>query len=379
MIYDINNNILTDVYDIDDNLLDYAYDIDGNIIYTRGGVYPYLDNRICVFDENFTDNTLNMSRWNYEIGYVRNNEPQHYRPENVIIENNNLILRAIRGHYPGDVTRQSTWTSGSITTANKFEAYYGRWQCRMKLPGLSGSWAGFWMLGGGHDPQYKDDGSNPTNEGPVGYPACGEIDIEESIPGNSNQAHANIWTSSGGGDPKTSNYIDVTEFNIYEMEWTENEVIMMVNGVEYARYDITRTGFDAYIRNGVQYQNGLFMILNQAVNGIGGIVPDGVNQIDIIIDFVRVYAPVGYTQDMIHPTSISLAADATTITVGSSTNISVNFNPVTAFDRTIIWSSSDDSIATVHSGKVKGVAAGQVTITATTHNGITASITITVN
>ena len=52
-----------------------------------------------------------------------------------------------------------------IVTRGKFQARYGRFEARLKLPAGKGLWPAFWMLG--------DD------VGQVGWPACGEIDIVE--------------------------------------------------------------------------------------------------------------------------------------------------------------------------------------------------------
>ena len=54
--------------------------------------------------------------------------------------------------------------------------------------------------------------------------------------------------------------------------------------------------------------------------------------------------------------------------------------PADATNKTVTWSSSDDTIATVADGVVTGVAAGTATITVTTQDGgftDTAEITVT--
>jgi uncharacterized protein YjdB len=81
-------------------------------------------------------------------------------------------------------------------------------------------------------------------------------------------------------------------------------------------------------------------------------------------------------------TAISLNKSATTIGIGSSETLTVNYTPADAnTGKAVSWSSSNTSIATVdNSGKVTGVAAGSATITATstTDNNITASCAVTV-
>ena len=61
--------------------------------------------------------------------------------------------------------------------------------------------------------------------------------------------------------------------------------------------------------------------------------------------------------------SVSITGDSV-VTVGSSISLSASVSPSDAAYSGISWSSSDTGIATVDSGKVTGVAAGKVTITA---------------
>ena len=78
---------------------------------------------------------------------------------------------------------------------------------------------------------------------------------------------------------------------------------------------------------------------------------------------------------------ISLNKSETTIDVGSTEALSVTFNPTNATNKSITWTSSDTSVATVsNSGVVSGVKAGTATITATSQeSGKTATCVVTVN
>ena len=71
-------------------------------------------------------------------------------------------------------------------------------------------------------------------------------------------------------------------------------------------------------------------------------------------------------QELIYPTSISLGGD-NEVGIGKTNRLSVNFVPENSNTLgDIIWSSSDESIATVTGGVIKGISVGNVTITAKT-------------
>ncbi len=66
--------------------------------------------------------------------------------------------------------------------------------------------------------------------------------------------------------------------------------------------------------------------------------------------------------------------------MGATETLSATVSPETATDKSVKFTSSDETIATVTpiQGKVTGVKAGTATITATTMNGETATCEITV-
>lgn len=69
-----------------------------------------------------------------------------------------------------------------------------------------------------------------------------------------------------------------------------------------------------------------------------------------------------------------------TLAVGATETLSATVAPDDATDKSVKYSSSDETIATVTpvQGKVTGVKAGTATITVTTTNGKTATCEITV-
>ena len=75
---------------------------------------------------------------------------------------------------------------------------------------------------------------------------------------------------------------------------------------------------------------------------------------------------------LLNTTSISIEAE-------SAVQLTAIITPEVTTDKSVIWSSSDEGVATVNAnGLVTAVAAGSATITATTTNGLTATCTVTV-
>lgn len=75
---------------------------------------------------------------------------------------------------------------------------------------------------------------------------------------------------------------------------------------------------------------------------------------------------------------IKLNKSKKTLKEGETYTLEAKFTPEATTDKTLTWSTSDASVATVANGVVTAVAAGKAIITATTINGKTATCTITV-
>ena len=78
------------------------------------------------------------------------------------------------------------------------------------------------------------------------------------------------------------------------------------------------------------------------------------------------------------PSKINLNSGSATIEAGTSKSLTATILPTNSTNKTITWSTSDASIATVSDGIVTGKKAGTVTITAKTTNGLTANAQVKV-
>ncbi|HTL18531.1 MAG TPA: glycoside hydrolase family 16 protein [Patescibacteria group bacterium] len=235
------------------------------------------------------------ARWNYEEGFIRNNEAQYYtknRPENARIENGTLVIEARKEHFQnpsydpnvqgkgsGRRNRQfAEYTSASLTTRGKASWKYGRIEVRAKLPPGRGTWPAIWTLG--------------TNS-QAGWPGCGEIDIMEFVGFDPGIIHANIHTRKYNHVKKTGkgDQIRVPDageaFHVYALEWTSEKLDFFVDDKKYFTYANEGSGEDAW-----PYDKDQYLILNLAIGGAWG----GAKGIDescfpqrYYIDYVKVY------------------------------------------------------------------------------------------
>lgn len=87
-----------------------------------------------------------------------------------------------------------------------------------------------------------------------------------------------------------------------------------------------------------------------------------------------------FAADPVPVESITLEPGSAVLSVGKTLSIKATIAPKNATAKKPEWSSSDETIATVQNGKVKGIAPGTATITAkaTDDSGVSASVVITV-
>ena len=84
------------------------------------------------------------------------------------------------------------------------------------------------------------------------------------------------------------------------------------------------------------------------------------------------------TPEIVPVDSITLNKTSTSISVGNSEKLTAKVTPNNATDKSVTWTSSDNSVATVNNGTVTAVKAGTATITATAVGGTDKSATCTV-
>ena len=258
---------------------------------------PAADWKLVWSDEFDQPGMPDAARWDYETGFVRNNEQQFYtraRPENARIENGLLIIEARKERMKNpayDPAAQgrgrrgrefAEYTSASLTSRGKASWTYGRIEVRAKLPSGRGTWPAIWTLG--------------TNRS-VGWPACGEIDIMEFVGHEPGIVHANLHTKKynhvlGNGRGGKITIRDASEaFHLYAIEWFPDHIDCFVDDRKYFTCPNEGTGPDAW-----PFDQGQYLILNLAIGGSWGGqkgIDDTIFPMRFTIDYVRVYQKHG--------------------------------------------------------------------------------------
>lgn len=232
-----------------------------------------------VWSDDFDQNgKVDLRKWTFEEGYVRNNEKQFYtmnRPENCRIEEGKLIIEAHKESY-----QNMDFTSASLTTQGLQDFLYGRIEVRAKLPTGRGAWPAIWTLG--------------TNIEQVGWPMCGEIDIMENVGFDPNKVHGNIHTKAYNHNLGTNkgNFIEKDsyseDFHVYSINWTPEKIDFFIDEEKYFTFENDRKN-DAKTWPFDQPQ---YLILNLAVGGFWGGqkgIDESIFPIRYEIDYVRYY------------------------------------------------------------------------------------------
>jgi PKD repeat protein len=242
----------------------------GKFVSTSLSITVLVQPKLIWSDEFDKDGAPDSSKWSFQIwdpGYV-NSELQSYtnRPENTIVQNGVLKIKAIREKYgKGD------FTSGRLESNGKFDFTYGKVVIRAKLPTGVGTWPAVWMLG--------------SNIGSVGWPACGEVDILESVGKELNINHSSLHSPGRSGATPDTGIINVpndnTEFHIYTADWTASSIKFYVDDKLY----YTFVNSDKF-----PFNKKFYLIVNFAMGGVwGGPVDPNFTSSTFEVDYIRVY------------------------------------------------------------------------------------------
>lgn len=253
-----------------------------------------------VWQEEFNeDGEIDKNDWNFEYGFVRNNEDQWYQEDNASKKDGNLVIEARkeRKDNPWYEAGSSDWkksrqyidyTSSCITTAGKHDWLYGRVEVRAKIPCYSGSWPAIWMLG---------------NESVTGeWPSSGEIDIMEyykdktlaNLVWGSSVRWQGIWEArstpvTGYWVKQDPNWTD--SYHTWRMDWDEESIKLYLDDELITICNLSRTinqGEWHLVDN--PFHTSQYLLLNLALGGNnGGPIANEKLPFSYLVDYVRVY------------------------------------------------------------------------------------------
>lgn len=226
------------------------------------------------------------AKWGYDVGGHGwgNKELQNYtsaRKENARVENGRLIIEARR-----DGSGQQMYTSARLVSKGKGDWTYGRFEVKARLPSGRGTWPAIWML-----PSSKTYGDG-------GWPDNGEIDIMEHVGFDPDVIHGSAHTRAyyhSIGTQKTATLVvptSRTEFNVYAVEWTPEEIRWYVNDRQYFTFKNERLTSATAGYKEWPFDKPFHFVLNVAVGGTwGGAkgIDDSIWPQRMEIDYVRVY------------------------------------------------------------------------------------------
>ena len=239
-------------------------------------------------DEFNIDGTPDPKNWNYEKGFVRNNELQWYQSNNATVKGGVLVIEARKEQVtnPNYQAGSSDWktnrqyaqyTSSSMTTSGLQTWQYGRFEMRARIPTGAGMWPAWWTLGVSGE-----------------WPSNGEIDIMEYYKGN---VLANVacgtstrWTAKWDSSTTAISSLGAnwsSNFHVWRMDWDDQNINLyldntLLNGVALS----SMLNSD----NTSPFKQKVYMILNLAIGGYNGGDPSATTfPVQYEVDYVRVF------------------------------------------------------------------------------------------
>lgn len=248
-----------------------------------------------VWSDEFNDTGKpNSQNWNYEYGFVRNNEDQWYQESNANCRDGALQIEGRKERFlnPNYNPNSSDWrqkrqyvdyTSASINTMNLQSWQYGRFEIRAKIPAVDGSWPAIWTLGNNYE-----------------WPSSGEIDIMEyydnSILANAAWGTSTRWVAQWDSSKKPMSYFLnkdaewANKYHVWRMDWDSENIHLylddeLLNTIELSK-TINPTGINPF-------RQPHYILLNLALGGDNGGNPENPDYpVTYYVDYVRVYQKI---------------------------------------------------------------------------------------
>jgi beta-glucanase (GH16 family) len=220
---------------------------------------------VLTFQDEFQNSTLDTSHWNTSFKGGRraprpgSKELQYYAEDAFLIKDGILSIRAEKKPIEG-----LSYSSGLLTTYDKFDQQYGYFEMRAKLPAGKGMFPAFWLYA--VQPGFPD-----------------EVDIMEMVGYDTKTVHFtnHFWqpTVPGKQSGRYTGPDFSAGFHTFGLYWDESVLIWCVD-------DVPR-----FVSSQGVPKRPLFMLLNLAIGGDWPGNPDVTTRFPASyqIDYVRVY------------------------------------------------------------------------------------------
>jgi beta-glucanase (GH16 family) len=261
------------------------------VLFQRAAISQTQDNYQLVWSDEFDINGVpDPTKWNYEKGFVRNDELQWYQPQNARCENGMLIIEARKEQKPNPVYEPGSddwrkkrpaihYTSSCLITRGKHHWQYGRFEMRARIDIDPGMWPAWWTLG--IEKHWPDNG---------------EIDIMEYYRGTllanilcRGENNSNEWHTTKTSVQKLGGAAWAGKFHTWRMDWTKEYIALFVDDSllnKVAVKDLVNkdgSGFNPF-------KQPHYMLLNLAIGGQNGGDPSGTTfPKRMEVDYVRVW------------------------------------------------------------------------------------------
>ena len=300
------------------------------------------DNWVLTWSDEFDKDSLDMTKWTYDIGNWKldengnyetngwgNNEQEFYTDKNAEVSDGTLKIYAKKEQYSDPVQGNYDYTSAKLITQGKFDMCYGKVDIRARFDSGKSLWPALWML--------------PTDSVYGRWAASGEIDIMEGWGSTPEKVCGTIHFGDTwpGNTYLTKDYFftngDSTEnWHNYSVEWESGEIRWYIDNVLYSTQNQWNSAGRAFP---APFDQNFYLILNLAVggtfDGIDGVAADPATFADgmkkMEVDYVRVYQKDGKTHIPDEPLQKSMKSyimeggDGSVSNSDSGTSVQVNY------------------------------------------------------
>ena len=219
-------------------------------------------------------------RWltDTRVGTSTNSQEAHTdRAENVRLDGLGHLSITARA----ESFHEAQYTTGFLTTQNRFAIMYGRFEIAYRAPSAKGLWPAFWLIGTDYETPWPARGQinviqQLTHDPLRLYPAVAGANYTLAFPHD-----------AGDHDPDGT---PAPEFTRFCMEWDAAEIRWYIADTLYQRYGTS----DVPDGSHWDFDHSFFMVLMLAVGGdwAGPVVAEDLTpeRSEMLIDYVRVYA-----------------------------------------------------------------------------------------